>query len=107
MPYIIVKTCWPSHQVPEVVKKAIEQIKKFPEDSSLGETILPNAVKATTDGFKTISVTEAAKGKFEELYARAGEIMQLYAPIEGFEYSIEVWATVAEAFATIGQTPPE
>jgi len=27
--------------------------------------------------------------------------------IEGFEYTIEVWSTVEEAYSSIGQKPPE
>jgi hypothetical protein len=48
MPYIISTTCWPSDKTPEVVKKAIEVVKKFPEDKSLGEQVVPNAVTPTT-----------------------------------------------------------
>jgi len=32
MPYLITFTKWPSDKTPEVVKKAIESNKKFPDD---------------------------------------------------------------------------
>jgi hypothetical protein len=31
----------------------------------------------------------------------------MYQTIAGFEYAIEVWLTLTEAYAAIGQTPPE
>ena len=107
MPYIISTTCWPSDKTPEVVKKAIEVVKKFPEDKSLGEQVVPNAVTPTTDGIKTISIFEVKKGKLEEALTRSQKISAMYQTIAGFEYAIEVWLTLIEAYAAIGQTPPE
>ena len=106
MPYIVVRTCWPSAKIPEIIKIAIEVAKKYPPDDSLGEDIVPNAVKATTDGIKTISVTEVKEGKLEEAIKRTNNSVVMYAPIEGFEASIEVWSTLPEAYATLGKVPP-
>ncbi|MHA2390420.1 MAG: hypothetical protein ACXAEX_00485 [Promethearchaeota archaeon] len=106
MPYLVTRTSWPSDKIPEIVKTAIEVIKKYPEDTSLGETVVPNAVKATTDGIMTFAVYEVKEGKFREAYERAGTVLAMYAPIEGFEYSVEVWSTEVEAYKTIGQAPP-
>ena len=107
MPYLIVRSCWPSARIPEIIKKAIEVLKKYPPDDSLGEAIVPNAVKTTTDGIKTISVTEVKKGKLEEAIARTNEALVMYAPVEGWEASIEVWSTLTEAYAVLGKVPPE
>lgn len=108
MPYIITFAKWPSDKTSEVLKIAIEVTKKYPEDTSLGDNVVPNAVYASTEGLKTIGVAEVKKGKLQEALARAWEISAIYGTqIEGFEYSIEVWATVLEAYSAIGKTPPE
>ncbi|MHA2182487.1 MAG: hypothetical protein ACXAAH_13790 [Promethearchaeota archaeon] len=107
MPYLVVFTCWPSDKIPEMVKKAIEVAQKFPPDDSLGEQVVPNAINGKLDGMKSLAVTLVKEGKLEETIARAGQIVNIYATIPGFEYSIEVWSTPLEAYAAIGQTPPE
>lgn len=107
MPYIISFTKWPSDKASEVIKIAIEVAQKYPPDDSLGEPVVPNAVKGSLEGLRTLSVTEVKEGKLEEALTRAMEILAMYGTqIEGFEYSIEVWATLAEAYASIGKTPP-
>ncbi len=107
MAYIVVYTRWPSDVIPEIVKKAIEVARKFPEDESLGESVVPNAVKGTLDGITTLSVTLVKEGKLEEGLRRAMATLAMYASIPGFEYSIETWATLEEAYGAIGQKPPE
>jgi len=109
MPYLISFTKWPSHKVPETAKKAYEQVKKFTPDESLGEDLTPgNAFKASTEGVKTIGILNVNKGKLEEAYIQTQAILNFYASsIEGFEYSLEVWATQDEAWSSIGQKAPE
>ena len=109
MPYLISFAKWPTDKTAEVVKKAFEATKKFPPDESLGENLTPgNAVKVTQEGAKTISVFKVSKGKLEEAYFASQAIANFYAlSIAGFEYTIEVWSTVEEAYSSIGQKPPE
>jgi len=109
MPYLISFAKWPSHKTAEVMKKAMEAFKKFPEDESLGEGLVSgNAIKVTEEGARSISVTKVSKGKLEENYLRGQAIGNLYAlGIDGFEYTLEVWSTLEEAYGSIGQKPPE
>jgi hypothetical protein len=107
MGYLVVRTTWPSESTPQVVKTAIEATVKYPPDDSLGEAVVPNAISAGLKGYKTFSVTLYKTGQLEELMRRNMEMMTMYAPIPGFEYKFETWATVEEAYAAIGQTPPE
>lgn len=109
MPYLISFARWPSHKTAEVMKKAIEAFKKFPDDDSLGEGLVSgNAIKVTEEGARSISVTNVSKGKLEESYLRGQAIGNLYAlAIDGFEYSIEIWSTLDEAYGSVGQKPPE
>lgn len=109
MPYLISFTKWPSHKAGEAAKKAYEQFKKFPTDESLGEDLTPgNAFKGSTEGINTIGILKVNKGKLEEAILYYQAILNFYGTsIEGFEYSLEVWATQDEAWSSIGQKPPE
>lgn len=108
MPYLVAFAKWPTDKTAEMVKKAIEVVKKYPEDRSLGEPVIPNAFKGGLEGMRSISITEVKKGKLEEAITRSREIAMMYAAsVEGFEYSMEVWATQIEGWSSIGQTPPE
>ena len=109
MPYLITFVKWPSDKTPEVLKKAIESNKKFPEDESFGEDLIAgNAIKSTIEGAKSLTVLNVSKGKLGEAYFRAQEVGNFFAmSIEGFEYTIEVWSTVEEAYSSIGQKLPE
>ncbi|MHA2400019.1 MAG: hypothetical protein ACXADU_14185 [Promethearchaeota archaeon] len=106
MAYLIVFTRWPSESTPELLKMAIEVNKKFPPDDSFGESVVPNAVSAGFKGYKTIGVTLVKEGMLEALQRRVMTMMAMYAPVPGFEYKIEIWATMEEAYTAIGQTPP-
>ena len=109
MVYLISFATWPSDKSGAMVKKAIEIIKKFPPDESLGEDLTPgNAIKVTIEGAKTISITNVSEGKLKEAYLRAQAIANSYAMVvAGFEYNIEVWSNDNEAYGSIGQKPPE
>jgi len=106
MPYLVSFASWPGDSNVEMVKKAIEVAKKYPPDESLGEQIVPNAINADMDGIKSLSVTLVKEGKLEEAIRRGMAIANMYLPVAGFKYSIEVWATLEEAYSSIGQTPP-
>ena len=109
MPYLISIMNWPSDKTGEVIKKVVEANKRFPPDESLGENLIPgNAIKGTREGFKTLAVFSVSKGKLDEAYNQTQAICNFYAmSIAGFEYEIEVWSTVEEAYSSIGQKAPE
>ena len=109
MPYLITFARWPSHKTAEVVKKAIESLKKSSNDETLGEGLVSgNAIKVTEEGVRSISVTNVSKGKLEAAYLRGQAIGNLFAlGIDGFECTIEIWSTTEEAYGSIGQKPPE
>lgn len=107
LPYVFVNSKLPSHKAPEAARKFLEQLKKYPPDDSLGETVVNAAIKARTDGVQVVSVSTVKKGKLEDFLTRSNEILSMYNEIEGFEYTIEVWAEPAEALATLGLKMPE
>lgn len=107
MPYLIVFQWYPSHKTLEVVKKSLEMMPRFPPDKSLGTQIIQSAVNTDKNGVKVISIWDIKEGKLD---AAIKKVMPFYAGlhnIEGYEYSIEVWATLTEAMAAIGQKMPE
>ncbi len=106
MPYLVSFVRWPSESTVEMVKKAIEVNKKFPPDDSLGEDLVPNAINSDMDGIKSLSVSLVKEGKLGEAILRSRSIANMYLTVPGFKYSIETWATLEEAYTSIGQTPP-
>jgi len=107
MPYLVTFVRWPSESTAEMIKKAIAVAKKFPPDDSFGEALVPNAINSDMDGIKSLSVTLVKEGKLEEIRRRAMAMVNMYITVPGFKYSIETWATIEEAYSSIGQTPPE
>ncbi|GAH26413.1 unnamed protein product [marine sediment metagenome] len=45
MPYIVSFVKYPSHRGPKIAQKYLEYLQKFPPDDSLGELIIPSAIK--------------------------------------------------------------
>ena len=107
MVYVVTNIIFPSHRAPEAGKKFLEQLKKYAEDESLGETLVNAAVKTTTCGIRVVTVSKINKGKLEETLTRGNEILAMFNGIEGFEYSYEVWSEAGEALATLGMKMPE
>jgi hypothetical protein len=107
MPYLIT-TCWfPSDKSMEVAEKELEALKRFPPDESLGNRVVPVAVKATKQGVEAISILEVKEGKLEEAFSRAINGMAMYQNIVGFEHSIQIYSTASEAMAVFGMNYPE
>jgi len=107
MVYLFVSMLFPSDKAPDAGKKFLEQLKKYPDDETLGESLVDAAVKTTEAGIRAVSVTRVAKGKLEENLIRANNILAMYNEVEGLEYTIEFWQEPAEALATIGLKMPD
>ncbi|MFX0081739.1 MAG: hypothetical protein ACFE94_08300 [Candidatus Hodarchaeota archaeon] len=106
MPYIVSFVKYPSHLGPKIAKKYLEFLQKFPPDDSLGENIIPSAVKVTEEGLRGLSVTRVKEGKFDEAYKLAIDQRAFFLDVEGYEGSIEVWATIEEALVAVGMKLP-
>ncbi|MHA2009279.1 MAG: hypothetical protein ACXABO_19030 [Promethearchaeota archaeon] len=81
-------------------------MEQLPEDETISKTILDGGLMRTKNGIKAIAIYEAMEGKFEEAFNRAGEILALYAEIEGVNSRIDTMATAAEAMESIGLAIP-
>jgi hypothetical protein len=102
MSYILTTSLYPSDKGVEVAKKYIEAITKYPPDDSLGTQLVPAAVKTTLQGIKVIGIIEVKNGKFEDQMNKIQNMMAMFHSIQGFEYTVERYATVEEAMKTIG-----
>ena len=107
MVYLFVSILFPSDKAPDAGKKFLEQLKKYPNDETLYESLVDAAVKTTEDGIRAVSISRVKKGKLEEAITAAQKYAAEFHDIVGFEYSIEVWFTQIEAYASIGKKPPE
>ena len=103
MPYIIITLWCPSDKAKEMAKKHLEILEKYPPDENLGTFAVPTAVKSTEKGFKCLSIWEAKEGKLEEAYTRAVNAMLMYRSIPRFEYTMDIYFTLKEAFITLGK----
>ena len=102
MPYIVVKSRYPTHKVPEVAKRYLEMVEKFPQDKTLSEAVVPSSIKATEQGIEVMGISLVKEGKLEEALSRTTQMMVMYHDIEGYEYSVEVQNTVWEGLEFIG-----
>ena len=107
MAYIITTSLYPSEIAPEVAKRYLEAIQKYPIDESMENPVVPAAVKATQQGIKVMMISEAREGKLEEAYARSVSRNVMFHGISGFESSIDIHYTLTEAMAAIGMSLPE
>ncbi len=102
MPYIIVRTLYPSGKIDEVAKKYLEITEKFPPDETMGKVVVPVAVAITTDGVEAMGISEIERDKLADALDYTSKIMLEYRNIEGYKYEIKTWATVDEAFELLG-----
>jgi hypothetical protein len=107
MPYIVTHSWYPTHKIPEVAKRYLKVMEKFPPDKTLSEVVVPASVKATERGIATIGISLAKEGKLEEALSRTIQSMVMYHDIEGYEFTVEVQNTVVEALAHIGMSTSE
>lgn len=106
MPYLVLFVKFPSHLANEVAKRFIESLQKFPDDDSLGETLIQSAVKIKQEGVNILTVTQVNEGKLEEALNNANNQIAFFLDIEGYEASLEVWGTVQESLAALGMKMP-
>jgi len=108
MPFLVITSWYPTHKASEVIKIFPEILKKYPPSvlAELGETSVNQAVTTTEKGLKAMSFYDVKKGKLEEALMTAKSALAMAQSIEGYEYTIEVWSTITEAFETLGMQAP-
>ncbi|MBY8981247.1 MAG: hypothetical protein KGD72_12720 [Candidatus Lokiarchaeota archaeon] len=106
MVYLLATVWFPPHKGEEVGKKFLEITKKFPEDRSLGKSVLDGALMRTKYGIKAITISEVKEGKLDDGLARVSEILALYSEIEGVNSRVDTMATLVESMEMVGLKPP-
>ena len=102
MPYIIIRTWYPTSKVDEVVKKYLEVMKKYPPDESLAKTIVQSATSSTKDGIETLTVSETVNEKLGDALNLSSRRLVEFRDIEGYNFEIKPWFTVEEALKIAG-----
>ena len=69
--------------------------------------VLRLGVRATKDGYKTISIYDVPDGKFAEAMNHQAAFMHEYHNIVGHRWEIETYLSMGEAFKIIGKAIPE
>ena len=103
-PYIVTRSWYPTHKVPEVAQRYLEALEKYPHDETLSEPVVPASIKATERGIESLGIALAKEGKLEEALSATIQSQVMYHDIEGYEYTVEVQYTVVEALAIIGMS---
>jgi hypothetical protein len=108
MPHLVMFMKCPSHIINKMIQKTLEALQKnlFPDEEDLYEVLVRSAWKSTEEGIKSFSVLRVKEGKLEETLKSVYKEMVYYSELEGFESSIEVWATWQEAFEAMGMEIP-
>ncbi|MFX0153077.1 MAG: hypothetical protein ACFE9Q_00995 [Candidatus Hodarchaeota archaeon] len=106
MTYIVTAAKYPTHIGVEVGKKYLEALKKFPLGEGPGEAIVQAAVRGTIEGTKVFSITKVKDEEFVSTWRRISNMMALFIGIEGFSYTMEVWAEVQDALDLVGLKLP-
>ncbi len=107
MVYVLSTVWFPPVKGEEVGKKFLEVVKKYPEDKSIGKTVLAGALMRTKYGIKGISIYEVKEGKLDVALERIGDILAIYSEIEGVNSRIDTMATLVESMDAVGLKAPE
>ncbi len=106
MVYILSETWWPPDKSAEVGKTYIEAMNKFPEDRSLGKTIVQSATWAEKDGFRSIAIYTVKPGKIKEAMDQHMNRLLLLAAVEGYRFQVNMAYEVTESMPFVGLDAP-
>ncbi|MFX0069702.1 MAG: hypothetical protein ACFFAO_01300 [Candidatus Hermodarchaeota archaeon] len=107
MVLIVISGTYPQHKQSEVEESYLRALKKYPYDKSVMKRVLRLGVRATKDGYETISVYDIPDGKFSAAFKHYAAFMHEYANIEGYRYEIKTYLDMGEAFKILGKPVPE
>jgi hypothetical protein len=106
MPYLVNQMTFPTHKTDEVTNTTMEMMKKYPLDENLME-ILAMCETRTENGIKFIGIGNPKEGKLAKAIELTNKQMAMYYDIEGVETKTEIWSTIDESFAIIGEKKPD
>jgi hypothetical protein len=107
MVFIVIQAWYPVKIAPFVGQKYIDITKKYPLDKSLGNMVLPPIQAATKDGIHVLSAYECKDDKVKAMLMALAKAMLMYAELEGYQYSMEMYIDATEAYSLIGMKGPQ
>jgi len=107
MVYLLSTVWFPPVKGEEVGKKFLEVVKKYPENKSLGKSVLAGALMRTKYGIKSIAIYQVKEGKLDAALEWVSDILAAYSEIEGVNSRIDTMATLVESMESIGLKVPE
>ncbi len=106
MPYIVTTVSYPSEKSTKVAERYLEILKEYPQDDTLTSLVVPGCIKTSIEGIKAMIISEVKEGKLEEAWTRARNRVTMFIDVEGVEYSLDLHATAAEGFSSLGMSLP-
>ena len=99
MVYVVLKIYYPTHKTEEVSKIYMDLLRKYPPDESIAEYVVRGASRSTEKGPEGMSIWKLKEGQFDRFKKRIMTTMAMFQNVEGFGYTIDLWATAEEAAA--------
>lgn len=99
MVYVVLKSFYPANKADDVGKIYMEVAKKYPPDESVAETVVGGAGRSSEKGYEGMSIFKLKEGQFDKLAKNIMGAMSMYNNIEGFGWTVELWATPEEIMA--------
>ena len=106
MVLIVIESWYPPKVSQLVAKKYIEVMQKYPPDESLGEVALDPILRVTKDGIHAIYAWKCKEGKIKDSLMTLSKVQLMYADIEGYQWSMDTYIDVFEAYSIIGMKGP-
>jgi hypothetical protein len=106
MVLIVIESWYPAKIAALAGQKYIEVTQKYPPDESLGEVALDPILRVTKDGIHAIYAWKCKDDKVKDSLMMLSKAMFMYADLEGYQYSIETYVDLTEAYAIIGAKGP-
>jgi hypothetical protein len=106
MVVIVIESWYPAKISPLVGQKYIEVMQKYPPDESLGETALNPILRATKDGVHVLQAWKCKDDKVKDSVIMLAKIQQMFVGLEGYQYSMNTYVDVTEAYTIIGAKGP-
>jgi hypothetical protein len=107
MVFVVIEAWYPPKVAQLVAKKYIEVMQKYPPDESLGEMVLSPILAATKEGVHVIMAWQCKEGKIKDNLMTLSKAQLMYADIEGYQWSIDTYVDVFEAYSIIGMKAPQ
>ena len=101
MVFVVLRSFYPTNKAEEVLKIFMELVKKYPPDESIAEYVIRGAGRPTEKGYEGMSIWKVKEGQFDKLAKRIMSAMSMFNNVEGFGWTVDVWATFEES-ASVG-----